>query len=266
MIIYDKSGKYSGFLGNIMFQTAATIGIAIKNGHQYGFPYKDDLSFFKGKIPILEMGVPTIDIPENQFHFEDIVVNPAMLGNNYNLLGYRQSHKYFQHCESLIRELFKFNDNIKEYVENKYLKIIGSSECVSIHVRRGDYLNHPDSHPTLDIAYYNKAISLIGDVTGDSRKYIVFSNDFAWCKENFSNHPQINNFIFAEGNEPKHDMFFMTQCNHHIIANSTMSWWGSWLCEYENKVVVAPTKDKWFGKTYAHWNLDDLYLPNWLLI
>ncbi len=272
MILYDKNGGYSGFLGNIMFQLASTVGIAKKNGHDYAFPYKKEFDFFKEHIPVLHEFYnlnlsSTIDIPEKGFEYEDIILNSETLWSDYNLLGYRQSYKYFQHCEDRIRDMFEFNDDIKKYIQDKYINNIPlDNTLISIHVRRGDYLNHPDHHPTMPIEYYNKAISLINDVTFGKRKYIVFSNDFTWCKVNFANHPQIDNFIFAEGNQPEQDMFFMTLCHHHVIANSTMSWWGSYLCRYTQKVIVAPLKSKWFGKAYSDWNLDDLYLPNWLTI
>lgn len=279
MIIYDKSGSYSGFLGNIMFQIASTVGIAMSNGHPYFFPYKKEFDWFNGKIPIYDSLLnfsilPIVDVPEKNFGYENIIVNPKCMGNNYNILGYRQSEKYFKHCEPLIRQLFEFNDDIKKYISEKYLLHLKSKGdvLVAVSVRRGDYLKYPDHHTVLPLEYFTKSALFLESVIGVSKEniiYVVFSDDHNWCKDNLLNQPIFKDrIIFSEGNNQGQDLFFMTQCNHFIMSPSTMIFWGSWLSKAKDKITICCPKDKWFGKARQtkEWSVDDIYMEDWILI
>lgn len=274
-VIYDKQGGYTGYLGNIMFQTASTIGIAEKNGMEYVFPHKPEFNYFSGNIPQQDCSqVFALDVNENGFHYSDIVLDR---NRDYNLKGYFQSEKYFKHCEDKIRKIFTFKDSLTEEIKNKYKFLTSCSyTLISLHVRRGDYLNHPNCHPVLTEQYYVEAgkrmeAEIVKNVPEGERAdnvfYVVFSNDFEWCKNVLCENEFFKyRCFFSEENSVGFDMNFMSMCNHHIIANSTMSWWASWLNSNKNKIIIAPSKDKWFGSEYAHWNLDDLYLNNWILI
>lgn len=271
-VIYDKTGGYTGFLGNVLFQTAATIGIAIKNNMDYKFPFKEYFNAFSRQIPIDNncKNLITQDYTEKNYHYDDVVLDPTQ---NYNLNGYFQTKKYWEHCEPLIREMFTFTDasyvantsQIKTSINDVTLHQID----VCVHVRRGDYLVSPECHPTLTVDYYNEAAKKISD---DLAKYnrpirfIVFSNDFDWCRENFNNNPLFPNVGYMTGNTPEMDLYYMSLCDHHIIANSSMSWWGSYLCKNDDKIIYAPSKDKWYGEKYKDWNLNDMYRDGWKLI
>src|SRR3989304_4787876 len=106
LIIYDKSGGYTGFLGNCMFQWASTIGISVKNEMDYSFPYKEYFDYFEFPFDTFspkEIGfLKTKDYQEKNFHFDEVILEK---GFDYNLTGYFQSYKYFEHCEDLIRKL-----------------------------------------------------------------------------------------------------------------------------------------------------------------
>ncbi len=268
-VIYNKVGTYSGFLGNVLFQTAATIGIAVKNNMDYIFPPKDYYKAFIGPIPQQDCStMDALDYPEKNYHYDPVDIYP---GPNRNLMGYFQSEKYWKHCEELIRSKFKFTDEIINYVNYKYLNNIQPSKTlISIHVRRGDYLNSPNAHPTLNMEYYLKAVGLMEDAIGlpkESLMYVIFSDDHTWCKDNFLRHSIFKDrILFAEGNDQAQDLCFMVACSHNIMANSSFSWWGGYLNNNGDKVVIAPSKEKWYGKDYKHWNLDDLYLSNWILV
>ena len=100
-------------------------------------------------------------------------------------------------------------------------------------------------------------------------QFVVFSDDPKWCEENFQK-SGIEVFegrcAISAGLTPAQDMYLMSQCDSQIISNSSFSWWAAFLNKNPNKLVFAPTKDKWYGSAYAHWNLDDLYRPEWILI
>lgn len=270
LVVYNKSGSYTGFLGNVLFQTAATIGIAVKNGMEFSFPHKSYYDSFCGKIPTGDCSnIIAQDYTEQNYHYDEVILNQ---GQNYNLKGYFQSERYWEHCVPLIKEMFTFAPlNLNEVSENSLLfyKASRFSITVSLHVRRGDYLALPEYHPILPMQYYIDAAKELLEQLDPrcSIKFIVFSNDFDWCKEHLSKEPIFaDRLIFMEGNSAEVDLHFMSKCHHHIIANSSMSWWGSYLSEDENKIVYAPSKDKWYGEKYKDWKLDDLYRKDWKLI
>jgi len=265
-VFHVKSGEYTGFCGNVMFQTSAAIGIAVKNNLNYCFPEKKEFSFFKGPIPTgYLVNTPAVNYNEQGYHYSPVNITQ---GQNYNLTGYYQSVKYWEHCESLIKKLFTFNDTIQKTVYDKYAHVFNDtlSQRVSIHVRRGDYLKHPDEHPVLPMSYYIKAATMLSLIIPSNHKFVIFSDDIAWCKQNFTDPIFKDKLIFAEDNGIAEDMYFMSQCAHNILANSSFSWWGSYLNANPFKMVMAPAKNMWYGKNYAHWNLDDMYLPTWTII
>ncbi len=280
VVVYEKIAGYTGWHGNVLFQTAATIGIAISNGMGYVFPrsewtknYFD--AFVEGGIPQQEglNSLPTTDYTERNYHYDPVVFEDKT--KNYNLLGYYQTKKYWAQYEDLIRKIFTFNDATRKYIEEKYSTILHPKAddpyLISIHVRRGDYLKHPNNHPVLPVEYYvagaERIISMLDEKQKAKIKFVVCSDDLKWCKKEFSDVPIFKDrIIFAEGNDQPQDMFLMTLCSSHIVSNSTFSWWSSFLCENKNKIIIAPTKDKWYGVAYSQWNVDDLYRDEWILI
>lgn len=255
IVTHNKNNDYSGYLGNRMFQYASTIGIAVKNGKQFMFPPHDYLYNFKGDFfvnPNLK-NIQTNNLYIYEFHYREVELNRE---TNYNITGYLQSEKYFKHCEHLIRELFQFNEAIKNIVDNHFLGMLAkNTNAVSIHVRRGDYLNLPNHHPVLSIDYYKLAIEQFDD----GQPFLVFSDDTNFCDQNF----QGDNFHIVHGFSPAQDMYLMSLCKGgSIIANSSFSWWGAWLAN--NKKVIAP--NKWFGDAYSHFDTNDLYLDKWTRI
>lgn len=156
--------------------------------------------------------------------------------------GYWQNERYFKHIRPEVTKAFtprviseqnlKFCDNMKRH------------KCVSIHIRRGDYVNHPLYGGICDKAYYQRAITYIQEKT-DCDYYIIFSNDIKWCKENLSDLLMGKDVVFVNWNKGKdsyQDMYLMSRCNYNIIANSSFSWWGAWLNYHEDKIVICPTK------------------------
>ena len=155
------------------------------------------------------------------------------------LHGYWQSERYFSSISDQIRAAFTFRG-----VEN--LALPNREQInLSVHVRRGDYLNAGSVHASCNAEYYARALDSL-DLKTDSTCVYVFSDDPAWARDALSGlHP---NTHFVEGHigaESYKDMYLISQCDHHIIANSSFSWWGAWLNPSPQKRVVAPRR--WFS-------------------
>ena len=112
-----------------------------------------------------------------------------------------------------------------------------------------------------NIIYYKKGIQhIIRKI--EKPTFYVFSDDISWTKDNLKiNHP-VKFVDHNNGERMYEDMRLMTNCKHHIIANSTFSWWGAWLYQNPEKIVVAP--HQWFSTdTY---DTKDLIPQNWKMI
>jgi len=194
---------------------------------------------------------------EPYFHYWGGINN---LPSDCYISGYWQSEKYFQKFESQIRKDFTFKHPM-DVKNTESAKKIGMVNAVSLHVRRGDYINNAKTYAThglCSIDYYKSAIQYISERT-ESAFFFIFSDDIEWVKANLViKHPcqYIDN---NEGNESYNDMRLMSLCNHHIIANSSFSWWGAWLNRSPNKIVVTPKN--WFANKS---NISDLIPVNWV--
>jgi hypothetical protein len=94
---------------------------------------------------------------------------------------------------------------------------------------------------------------------GPEVKFLIFSDDLDWCRENFSS----DKFHVVDSGSPYSDLKLITMCDHHINANSSFSWWGSWLNRKENKRVICPSN--WFGSAINK-NTKDVYCEGWEII
>lgn len=183
--------------------------------------------------------------------------------NDVYLEGYWQSEKYFKDIEPLIRSEFipvKEPDTLNKNMADQ-IKIC---ESVSLHVRRGDYVLNPETnayHGTCSPDYYKTAIRLI-EKQVENPHFFIFSDDPAWVRENMKmGHPTTIVDINGPENDYE-DLRLMSQCRYHIIANSSFSWWGAWLSQNREKIVIAPKK--WFKKPEI--NTRDLIPDSWIQI
>ena len=147
--------------------------------------------------------------------------------------------RYFSDIEQDVRKTFEFKgiDGVNlEWTIRMY-----HCNSVSLHIRRGDYLNNP-IYGVCDEKYYEKAIAAIKEKV-DTPRFYVFSDDTAWC-EDFMRKQGVDYQIISHntGEDSYKDMYLMTRCKHNIIANSTFSWWGAWLNDNERKIVISPNK------------------------
>lgn len=261
----NVSIKLMGGLGNYLFQIAVAYayGLDFKKNlilttddsvkvHNHLLTYKSNILSNVNMVNNIN-GINYKIYNEPEFNYNEL---PEISGNVY-LNGYFQSDKYFLKYEKEIRHLFKFPEEYVKTIKNKYIDLFNKKTC-SLHVRRGDYLSKPEYHPTQSVSYYEEAIK---HIEGEFR-LVIFSDDIEWCKLNL-NHLN-NDIVFITGNPDYEDLILMSLCDDNIICNSTFSWWGAWLNNNDNKVVVIP--ENWFGPAYSNYNTNDLYCKNWIKI
>ena len=149
--------------------------------------------------------------------------------------GYWQNELYFSGIrELLLRELASISS--MSDVGCAYLECIEKSNSVSLHVRRGNYLNLKNVN-VLDVDYYMKAVDYLKKVI-EKPTFFIFSDDLEWCKNSLG---FLDNCIFVDRTKTEiDDLKLMSFCQHNIIANSSFSWWGAWLNQNPRKTVIAP--------------------------
>lgn len=256
-----------GGLGNMLFQIAASKSFAIDNGTDCIFPNLDThlgyLNSEKTYNPTLSHSFEYREIFKNlvstpsdtqtvisfPFHYS----KPNLPSNNLIVDGFFQSEKYFKHNRKEVIKYLNFNP-IKDIITEKYGKLL-SQRTTSIHVRRGDYVRHPNHHPSQSIKYYNESMNLLKSIT---ETFVVFSDDIEWCKNNLKN----DNIIYITDEKDYIELYLMSLCDNNIISNSSFSWWGAWL-NNNNKKVVGPKK--WFGSDIKH-DTSDIIPDSWIKI
>jgi hypothetical protein len=197
---------------------------------------------------------------EQKFNFDrSLLTAPS---NSY-LEGYWQSEKYFNDHANSIRTDLEFKPELDK--ENSLIlsKII-SSESVSLHVRRGDYVSSASTnsfHGTTDENYYNQSIAMLRSKAKNIR-FFIFSDDIEWCKNNLRVPPESTFIAHNTGVNSFKDMQLMSKCKHNIIANSSFSWWGAWLNRNKNKNIIAPKQ--WFNDATV--NTSDLIPSGWVTL
>lgn len=205
-------------------------------------------------------GRKSLEYAEHSCNFDQQVLTrePAYL------TGYFQSEQYFKDIEEQVRNAFGFSGKIWEGLDKTllerikgYQERIDESLAVSVHVRRGDYLDNEEAYGHICTEdYYRKAIDFVRNKYPQA-VFFFFSNEPQWVrkwieKEYSKDFP----FEIVEGTDEAMgylDLFLMSRCSHHIIANSSFSWWGAWLNPDKRKKVIAPSK--W----HNHQDYTDIY-------
>lgn len=241
-----------GRTGNLLFITAALCGYAKKYGiKNWGLPTNT------GEVPHLRKMFPNIPVLDgnfrranyadpSQFNYEPL----PYFGRDTTLVGFFQSQLYFEAADKQIREMFKLD------IQPEY------KDYVSIHVRRGDYLQHPNSFPTITTDYIDEAIRYVSYRTEEDNKpkVLFFSDDIEWCKSVYGKYDRTE---FCEEKDEFKALSIMASCSHNIIANSSFSWWGAWLNPNPDKIVVSPSFYNWFGPGFTGSPPKDLIPYNW---
>ena len=177
------------------------------------------------------------------------------------LMGYWQSFRYFDSIrQDLINEIRPINQLSAQY--QIYLEKIKGCLSAMIHIRRGDYVNLPVAakvHGFLGLDYYQNGMRLLleNDI---HTHFFVFSDDLDWAKANLPHQEKITYIETTdEKTAPIQELFLMTQCRRHLIANSSLSWWSAWLSVDQNPHVIAPKR--WTNDIDKEW--DDLLPSHW---
>ena len=284
-----------GGLGNQMFQYAAGRALALRqktvlkldiSGYHENALRQYDLGFFnidaeiaslseinsfmnpsfsfsaKANEKLKPVSLRRKNIRQDSYHFNNELAGATQ--NTY-LAGHWQSEKYFERCKNDIRLDFSFRNNAG--LQNWEIRSIiqDTPNSVSLHIRRTDYLQD-GLLAVLGLDYYRNAMDRITQEI-ENPCFFIFSDDMGWVKENFPvSHPHVH-VTQDQNSSAFEDMRLMGLCDHHIIANSTFSWWGAWLNPDPEKVVVAPKQwfregAKWYNGEPA--NTKDLIPKGWI--
>ena len=260
--------KISGGLGNQMFQYAAGHSVASKLKTEHCLDiraYETDRvrSFGLDRLNISASIAPQEILPpakhqsllryaiwkslrlkpkllkEHKFNFDAIERN--FKGASY-LSGHWFSEEYFQNFAAELREEFRLTGEFSDYGSN-ILRAIKKSTAISIHIRRGDYVDSDywrSKLGTCSIGYYHKGLEYIRSKIDVEFGIFVFSDDIDWASDNFKTGEKTTFVSNSESTGPHEDLMLMASCKHHIIANSTFSWWGAWLDARFDKIVICP--------------------------
>ena len=201
---------------------------------------------------------------EPRFNF-----NPLPPRNNLILSGYFQTEKYFKDYKaditSLFMRYFYETKSIKEFVNGFFEK---ERTTIAVHIRRGDYLKFPKIHPIQTADYYLEGINYIVGKHNIAKPVIVmFSDDMDWCMSDKNSLYKTLEALdvevwFCNVSSDIVEFYTMAHCDHHVIANSSFSWWAAWLCPNKN-TIVAPKK--WFGKGFRN-DWSDVYCDGWKVL
>jgi Glycosyl transferase family 11 len=177
------------------------------------------------------------------------------------LKGGWQSEKYFSPYKDIFKNAFQLKEELISRVQPFGLQL-NKQNSVSIHIRRGDYLRKKiilEWHGVMSAQYYKKAFELICAKINEP-KFYYFTDDPEWVQKELF--PTLGGEIVSGTISQTHfeDLYLMSQCKHNIIANSSFSWWGAWLNNNSDKIVIAPKN--WFNKGPK--DTQDLYPAGWI--
>jgi hypothetical protein len=271
--------RISGGLGNQMFRHAAALALARQTGRELCYDLSDFLVFHGRAYQMREFAgpsrVPHWNLALSALYLAAYIVykrlwprafpallralrvrrfgeaspwvpepsffDPAVRASAQTLyVDGNCQHLSYLPDEQTLREAFAFERPPCER-NRALLDRLQREETVSVHVRRSDYLTLSNS--VLGFPYYIRAVELVRDSVARPQ-WVVFSDDIPWCRGQFG---FLEGAVFVEGNdaEPWEDLRLMAACRHHIIANSTFSWWGACLGRDPGGVTVAP--EHWFS-------------------
>lgn len=287
--------KLQGGLGNQMFQYAFAKSVAHfyktsflldtdflldrdRNTHGKGpnFVFRDlDLTIFNAQLPLAKKNIEQdyltskknirellhLDNKKKHYWEHHFAFNKEVYiknGNTY-FFGYWQSEKYFANVASEIRADFTLKHPVLKSSLQLY-NYIASKNAVCINFRRTDFLNNALGVTSME--YYQKAMDYINHRVEDPY-YFVFSDDIAWCQQNFFINKPFSIIDHShKGEKFGNYLLLMQSCKHFIIPNSSFAWWAAWLCTYPSKIVTAP--DIWFADKKRNEATTDLIPAKWV--
>ncbi|MFZ2303233.1 MAG: alpha-1,2-fucosyltransferase [Minisyncoccia bacterium] len=266
--------KLKGGLGNQMFQYAVGLSVATRQGdelkldttgyddpryvnadtpRQYRlYPFyisgsiatTDEVKKYKYPFGILSKAIRFLNFRILKRHNVDYEPSFSKKSHNY-IEGYFQSEKNFMAVRDKVLKEFIIKKESEVFLTEK--NKIDKTNSVSVHIRRGDYASDPktkNAHQVCSREYYDRAMILARSKIGNPTFYF-FSDDIDWAKKEFGESPDFK-YVSNPKLEDYEELLLMSSCSHHIIANSSFSWWGAYLNQNQNKIVIAPKK--WVNK------------------
>lgn len=272
--------RFKGGLGNQMFQYALLKALSLQGRKVMGslgfYAKNPNLTAFCLKDVFPNISLDIVDesifeeinerwrvIKKNKIELENFLIDYAHrffwveeLNGTYDehifetkncvFVGYWQTEKYFRQIRKELLWDFQFSKG-EEQLDRLKKRLLDKDNYVSVHIRRGDYLKHPEIYGNIcDEGYYEAALSF---VTENIKKpvFVFFSDEIQWVKE----HYKYKGALYIEAEMFEHyqswyDMSLMSCCAFNIIANSTFSWWGAWLNQRAERKVIAPKP--WFNE------------------
>jgi hypothetical protein len=266
------TAELKGGLGNQLFQIAAVLNYAKSFNFKPVFTNKKQLHERDGDVGgftywhifnttnLLNLE-PINESDYRGFYEEQFNYTPLFkIKKNAMLKGYFQSPKYVTPVRKEMLDLLWSNEDVSQKVNTAYQSIkdkFSTENLISVHIRRGDYLNLSTYHNNLEIEYYVNAINQLPE----PYPIIVFSNDQDWCKKELSQH--IKNEMYFVALKDYEELLLMSKIKNNIIANSSFSWWSTYLNTHKDKVTIAPKI--WFGpEGIKDWS--DIYDTDWIIL
>ncbi|MEQ8308778.1 MAG: alpha-1,2-fucosyltransferase [Hoeflea sp.] len=267
------STHINGGLGNQMFQYAAGRALALRHGTellldtqifdgstQFGFGLHHfaiaarqgraaEMPPDRRRQPVRYLFWRKLKLRPRLARENGLSFNPAFeqLGDGVYLKGYWQSERYFKPVEAAIRADFQIVT--PPSAENAaILAELAETPAISLHIRRGDYVKDSRTnatHGTCSLDYYGRGVDLIAARMTEKPVIYTFSDDPAWVRDNLILPFEMRVMDHNDSDRNYEDLRLMSACRHHIIANSSFSWWGAWLNPSEDKIVISP--DSWFA-------------------
>ncbi|MDZ4787684.1 MAG: alpha-1,2-fucosyltransferase [Blastochloris sp.] len=291
--------RLSGGLGNQMFQYATGRALALRDQsllfvdleayktyklHKYSlhhFPLQLDmlagydsrhfrkqpkwfdpvlLQLGRSKVPpeLLKSAVHVVSEPTFGYQSGIFQLTPPLY-----LDGYWQSPRYFEEIADILRKEFQVKTPANQ-INLEMADLIQSGASVSLHIRRADYFANSKTqsiHGLCSLAYYKTAVAYLSE-RHDNLKFYIFSDDIPWAKENLNFEIEKTFIDFNDPEKNYEDLRLMSYCHHHIIANSTFSWWGAWLGQKSGQIVIAPSK--WIEKADRGPSSGDILPDHWI--
>jgi hypothetical protein len=258
--------KIDGGLGNQLFMLCATLAFAKRHGKIAWFEHADSYgkrssywtSLFEPFTHTKKANVINFTYTEPYFQYSAIPSEADQLD------GYFQSELYFKdHIQSIVQEM-----KIASYQEQFRATI--PKHSVSLHFRIGDYIEFPNHHPIQSIDYYKRCIKHVLKHVPDATLYCFYEKkDTERVNTILDSLLESNPSAYVRVPEQYPDlsdwqeMILMSCCDHHIISNSTFSWWGAYMNPNKNKIVCYPSV--WFGPAIPH-DTKDLCPNEWVRI
>lgn len=280
--------RVQGGLGNQLFMIFASIANGIqyntKTVFEYYYQIADRHTYWETLLDGFKMfttaneanGLSNHDISRFQIYQEPTFLYnqiPDFGETDTYMIGYFQSYKYFELYREQLYSIMKLTDKKKDVFE-KYAKYTNNDKTlVSIHFRMGDYKSKRYYHPVMNYEYFEGSLDHIITNMCETKPVRVLyfceqeDNEYVGSKIALMNnkYPDVEFMKVDDSIEDYDQLLIMSICQHNVMSNSSFSWWGSYLNDYESKIVCFPSK--WFGEYYEHmYDHKDMMMDTWVKI